>query len=64
MVKHRRVIASHSGRRYNAATMKTQFSHAYVLDVMSDDHPGIIAAVSTAGFPRPSNRCVTEPDHP
>jgi glycine cleavage system transcriptional repressor len=28
--------------------MKTQFPHAYVLDVMSDDHPGIISAVSTA----------------
>jgi predicted amino acid-binding ACT domain protein len=28
--------------------MKTPFPHAYVLDVMSDDHPGIISAVSTA----------------
>ena len=28
--------------------MKTQFPHTYVLDVMSDDHPGIISAVSTA----------------
>jgi glycine cleavage system transcriptional repressor len=27
--------------------MKTQFPHAYVLNVMSDDHPGIISAVST-----------------
>ena len=26
--------------------MKTQFHHAYVLNVMSDDHPGIISAVS------------------
>ena len=25
--------------------MKTRFEHAYVLDVMSDDHPGIVAAV-------------------
>ena len=28
--------------------MMTQFEHAYVLDVMSDDHPGIVAAVTTA----------------
>jgi glycine cleavage system transcriptional repressor len=28
--------------------MHTQFQHAYVLNVMSDDHPGIISAVSTA----------------
>ncbi len=28
--------------------MKTRFQHAYVLDVMSDDHPGIVAAVSNA----------------
>jgi len=28
--------------------MKTRFEHAYVLNVMSDDHPGIISAVSTA----------------
>ncbi len=28
--------------------MKTRFDHAYVLDVMSDDHPGIVAAVSNA----------------
>lgn len=28
--------------------MKTQFEHAYVLSVMSDDHPGIVAAVSDA----------------
>jgi glycine cleavage system transcriptional repressor len=28
--------------------MKTLFEHAYVLNVMSDDHPGIISAVSTA----------------
>jgi predicted amino acid-binding ACT domain protein len=27
--------------------MKTLFEHAYVLNVMSDDHPGIISAVST-----------------
>lgn len=26
----------------------TRYEHAYVLNVMSDDHPGIIAAVSTA----------------
>lgn len=26
--------------------MTTQFPHAYVINVMSDDHPGIIAAVS------------------
>jgi glycine cleavage system transcriptional repressor len=26
----------------------TRFDHAYVLDVMSDDHPGIVAAVSDA----------------
>ncbi len=26
----------------------TRFEHAYVLDVMSDDHPGIVAAVSNA----------------
>jgi glycine cleavage system transcriptional repressor len=26
--------------------MKTRFPHAYVLNVMSDDHPGIVAAVS------------------
>ncbi len=26
----------------------TRFAHAYVLDVMSDDHPGIVAAVTTA----------------
>jgi len=28
--------------------MKTRFQHAYVLNVMSDDHPGIVAAVSVA----------------
>lgn len=28
--------------------MKTQFEHAYVLNVMSDDHPGIVAAVTGA----------------
>ena len=28
--------------------MMTRFEHAYVLDVMSDDHPGIVAAVTTA----------------
>jgi len=26
----------------------TRFEHVYVLDVMSDDHPGIVAAVSNA----------------
>jgi predicted amino acid-binding ACT domain protein len=26
----------------------TRFEHAYVLDVMADDHPGIVAAVSQA----------------
>jgi glycine cleavage system transcriptional repressor len=26
----------------------TRFEHTYVLDVMSDDHPGIVAAVSNA----------------
>ena len=26
----------------------TRFQHAYVLDVMSDDHPGIVAAVTDA----------------
>jgi len=28
--------------------MKTRFQHAYVLNVMSDDHPGIVAAVTGA----------------
>ena len=28
--------------------MKTRYDHAYVLNVLSDDHPGIIAAVSGA----------------
>lgn len=28
--------------------MMTRYEHAYVLDVMSDDHPGIVAAVSNA----------------
>ncbi len=28
--------------------MKTRFDYVYVLDVMSDDHPGIVAAVSDA----------------
>ena len=28
--------------------MKTRFPHAYVLNVMSDDHPGIVAAVTGA----------------
>jgi glycine cleavage system transcriptional repressor len=28
--------------------MTTRYPHAYVLDVMSDDHPGIVAAVSDA----------------
>lgn len=28
--------------------MMTRFPNAYVLDVMSDDHPGIVAAVSSA----------------
>jgi len=28
--------------------MNTRFPHAYVLNVMSDDHPGIVSAVSTA----------------
>jgi len=27
--------------------MKTRFQHAYVLNIMSDDHPGIISAVSS-----------------
>ena len=30
------------------STMKIRFENAYVLNVMSDDHPGIISAVSTA----------------
>ncbi len=29
-------------------SMKARFEHVYVLDVMSDDHPGIVAAVSNA----------------
>ena len=28
--------------------MMTRYEHSYVLDVMSDDHPGIVAAVSNA----------------
>jgi glycine cleavage system transcriptional repressor len=28
--------------------MMTRFEHSYVLDVMSDDHPGIVAAVTEA----------------
>ena len=28
--------------------MITRYQHSYVLDVMSDDHPGIVAAVSNA----------------
>jgi glycine cleavage system transcriptional repressor len=28
--------------------MKTRFEHIYVLNVMSDDHPGIVAAVTEA----------------
>jgi len=28
--------------------MATRFEHAYVLDVLSDDHPGIVAAVTDA----------------
>jgi glycine cleavage system transcriptional repressor len=28
--------------------MKTRFEHGFVLNVMSDDHPGIVAAVSNA----------------
>ena len=28
--------------------MKTRFEHAYALNVMSDDHPGIVAAVTGA----------------
>jgi predicted amino acid-binding ACT domain protein len=28
--------------------MNTQFEHAYVINVMSDDHPGIVAAVGNA----------------
>lgn len=28
--------------------MKTRFEHAYVINVLSDDHPGIVAAVSGA----------------
>jgi glycine cleavage system transcriptional repressor len=28
--------------------MKARFENVYVLDVMSDDHPGIVAAVTTA----------------
>jgi predicted amino acid-binding ACT domain protein len=37
--------------RYNAAArfrMKTRFPHAYVLNVLADDHPGIVAAVTHA----------------
>jgi predicted amino acid-binding ACT domain protein len=30
------------------SSMTIRFEHAYVLDVMSDDHPGIVAAVTTA----------------
>jgi glycine cleavage system transcriptional repressor len=28
--------------------METRYEHAYVLDVLSDDHPGIVAAVTDA----------------
>jgi len=28
--------------------MKTQFPHAYVLNVLTDDHPGIVAAITRA----------------
>ena len=28
--------------------MKTQFPHAYVLNVVADDHPGIVAAITQA----------------
>ena len=28
--------------------MQTRFAHAYVINVLSDDHPGIIAAVGRA----------------
>ena len=35
--------------------MKTQFPHAYVLNVMTDDHPGIVAAVTRAVNQRGGN---------
>jgi glycine cleavage system transcriptional repressor len=45
-----RRVESPDGKNQNGKThrMHTQFQHAYVLNVMSDDHPGIISAVSTA----------------
>jgi predicted amino acid-binding ACT domain protein len=35
--------------------MKTRFEHAYVLNVVSDDHPGIVAAVGGAIIDRSGN---------
>jgi len=35
--------------------MKPQFPHAYVLNVMADDHPGIVAAVTRAVGQRGGN---------
>ncbi len=35
--------------------MKTRFSNAYVLNVMADDHPGIVAAVTRAVGKRGGN---------
>lgn len=35
--------------------MKPQFSHAYVLNVMANDHPGIVAAVTRAVGARGGN---------
>jgi len=34
--------------RRTSRPMMTRFEHVYVLNVMSDDHPGIVAAVSNA----------------
>jgi glycine cleavage system transcriptional repressor len=35
--------------------MKPQFAHAYVLNVMADDHPGIVAAITRAVSQRGGN---------
>jgi len=35
--------------------MKTQFPHAYVLNVLTDDHPGIVAAITRAVNQRGGN---------
>jgi glycine cleavage system transcriptional repressor len=45
---HSRWVYAEDGRHVKISPMMTRYPHVYVLNVMSDDHPGIVAAVSDA----------------